>query len=54
MQAQFMLCEQFNRPSLKVTRTLVSRCLQGYRNTATLSYLDTWVRKQDCLHLPYT
>ena len=26
---------------------------QGYGNTASLSYPDTWVRKPDCLHLPY-
>ena len=33
--------------------TLVIRPLQGYGNTASLSYPDTWVRKPDCLHLPY-
>ena len=49
-----MLWEQFIRPSLKAMRTLVIRPLQGYGNTAPLSYLDTWVRKPDCLHLPYT
>ena len=34
-------------------RTLVIRPLQGYENTAPLSYPDTWVRKPDCIHLPY-
>ena len=48
-----MLWEQFIRPSLKAVRTLVIRPLQGYGNTASLSYPDTWVRKPDCLHLPY-
>ena len=27
---------------------------QGYGNTASLSYPDTWVRKPACLHLPYS
>ena len=34
-------------------RTLIIRPLQGYGNTAFLSYPGTWVRKPDCLHLPY-
>ena len=53
MQAHFMLWEQFIGPSLKAMRTLVIRPLQGYGNTASLSYPDTWVRKLDCLYLPY-
>ena len=53
MRAYFMLWEQFIRPSLKAMRTLVNRPLQCYGNTALLSYPDTWVRKPDCLHLPY-
>ena len=52
IRAHFMLWEQFIRPSLKAMRTLVIRPLQGYGNTASLSYPDTWVRKPDCLHLP--
>ena len=35
-------------------RTLVIRPLQGYGNTTSLSYPDTWERKPDCLHLPYS
>ena len=35
-------------------RMLVIRPLQGYGNTASLSYPDDWVRNPDCLHLPYT
>ena len=54
MRAHFVLWEQFIRPSVKAMRTLVIRPLQGYGNTASLSYPDTWVRKPDCLHLPYT
>ena len=54
MRTHFMLWEQFFRPSLKAMRTLVIRPLQGNGNTASLSYPDTWVRKPDCLHLPYT
>ena len=53
MRAHFMLWEQFIRPGLKAVRTLVIRPLQGYGNTASLSCPDTWVRKPDCLHLPY-
>ena len=53
MRAYFTLWEQFIRPSLKTMRTLVIRPFQGYGNTASLSYLDTRVRKPDCLHLPY-
>ena len=53
MRAHFMLWEQFTRPSLKSMRTLLIRPLQGYGNTASLSYADTWVRKPDCLDLPY-
>ena len=53
MQVYFMLCEQFIRPSLKVMRTLVIRPLQGYGDTAPLSYPDPWVRKPDHLHLSY-
>ena len=53
MQAPFMLQEQFIGPSPKAVRTLVIRPLQGYGNTAPLGYPDTWVRKPDCLHLPY-
>ena len=34
-------------------RTLVIRPLQGYGNTASLSYPDTWVKKPDCLHFLY-
>ena len=50
-----MLWEQFIRPSLKTMRTLVIRLLQGYYgNAVPLSYPDTWARKSDCLHLPYT
>ena len=48
-----MLWEQFIRPSLKAMRTLLIRSIQGYGNTASLSYPDTWMRKPDCLHLPY-
>ena len=54
MRAHFMLWEQFIGPSLKAMRTLVIRPLQGLGNTASLSYPDTWVKKPDCLHLPYT
>ena len=54
MRAHFMLWEQFIGPSLKAMRTIVIRPLQGYGNTAPLSYADTWVRKPDCLHLPYS
>ena len=53
MRAHFMLWEQFIGPSLKAVRTVVIRPRQGYGNTAPLSYPDTWVRKPDCLHLPY-
>ena len=53
MQSHFMLWEQLIGPSLKAIRTLVIRALQGYGNTASLSYPDTWVRKPDSLHLPY-
>ena len=53
MRAHFVLWEQFIRPSVKAIRTLVIRPLQGYGNTASLSYPDTWVRKPGCLHLPY-
>ena len=53
MRAHFMLWEQFIGPSLKAMRTLVIRPLQGYGNTVSLSYPDTWVRKPGCLHLPY-
>ena len=49
-----MLWEQFIRPNLKNMRTLVIKPHKGYENTAPLSYPDTWVRKPDCLHLPYT
>ena len=49
-----MLWEQFIRPSLKAMRTPLTRPLQGYGNTASLSYPDTWVRKPDYLHFPYT
>ena len=52
MRAHFTLCEQFIGPSLKAMRTLVIRPLQGYGNTASLSYPDTWMRKPDNLHLP--
>ena len=52
MRAHFMLWEQFIRPGLKAVSTLVIRPLQGYGNTASLSYPATWVRKPDCLHLP--
>ena len=48
-----MLWEQCIPLSLKAMRTLVIRPLQGYGNMAPLSYPDTWVRKPDCLHLPY-
>ena len=54
MRAHFMLWEQFIRPNLKNMRTLVIKPHKGYENTAPLSYPDTWVRKPDCLHLPYT
>ena len=53
MRAYFTLWEHFIRPSLKALRTLVIRRLQGYGNTASLSYPDTRMRKPDCLHLPY-
>ena len=49
-----MLWEQFIGPSLKTMRTLVIRPLQGYGNSASLSYPDTWARKPDCLYLPYS
>ena len=48
-----MLWEHFIGPSLKAMRTLLIRPFQGCGNTASLSYPDTWVRKPDCLHLPY-
>ena len=48
MRAPFMLWKQCIGPSLKAMRTLVIRPFQGYGNTAF-----TWVRKPDCLHLPY-
>ena len=54
MHAHFMLWEQSIGTSLKAMRTLVIRPFQGYGNTASLSYPGTWVRKPDCLHLPYT
>ena len=50
MQAHLILWEQFIRPSLK--RTLLIRPLQGYGNTASLSYLDTSLRKPYCSHFP--
>ena len=53
MPAHFMLWEQFTGPSIKAMRTLFIKPLQGYGNTACLSYPDTWVRKPDCLHLSY-
>ena len=53
MWAHFMLWEPFIGPCLKAMRTLIIRPTQGYRNTASLSYPDTWMRKPDCLHLPY-
>ena len=53
MWARFTLWEQLIRPSLKAMGTLVIRRLQGYGNTASLSYPDTRMRKPDCLHLPY-
>ena len=53
MQVHFMLWEQFIGSSLKAMKTLIIRPLQGYGNTASLSYPDTWVRSSDCLHLPY-
>ena len=53
MRAHFMLWGQFIGPSLKAMRTLVIRPLQGYGNTTSLNHPDTWVRKPDCLHLPY-
>ena len=43
----------YNR-SIKAMRTLHIRPIQGYGNTASLSYSDTWVGKPDCLHLSYT
>ena len=49
-----MLWERFMGPSLKAVRTLPTRPIHSYGNTASLSYPDTWVRKPDCLHLPYT
>ena len=42
------------RSQLKAMRTPVIRPLQGYGNTASLGYPDTWVRKPGCLHLPYS
>ena len=39
--------------SLKAMWTLIIRHLQGYGNTVSLSYPDTWVRKPDCFYLPY-
>ena len=57
MHANLMLEEQFIRPirpSLKAMGTLVIRPLQGYGNTASLSYSDPWVRKPDCLTYPTT
>ena len=54
MLAHFMLWEQIIRPSLKAMRPLVIRPLQGFGNTASLSYPDTWVGKPNCLHLPYS
>ena len=53
MRAHFMLWGQFSGPSLKAMRTLLIRSIQSYGNMASLSYRDTWVRKPDCLHLPY-
>ena len=53
-RAHFTVREHFMRPSPEAMRTLIIRCLQGCGNTASLSYPDTWVRKPDCLHLPYT
>ena len=54
MRAHFMLWERFIGPILKAMRILVIRHLQGYGNTVSLRYPDTWARKPDCLHLPYT
>ena len=53
MQTHFMLCGPFIGPSFKAVRTLFIRPIQGYGKTASLSYPDTWVRKPDCLRLPY-
>ena len=39
--------------SLHVMGTVYQTQSQGYGNSASLSYPDTWVRKSDCLHLPY-
>ena len=52
MRTYFMLREQFIGHSLKAVTRLI-RPLQGYGNTASLSYPDTWVRKPDYLQLPY-
>ena len=48
-----MLWEQFIGLSLKAMRTLVIRTLQGYRDTVSFSYPDTWAGKPNCLHLIY-
>ena len=53
MQPHLMLWEPFIGPSLKAMRALLSRLIQGYGGTTSFSYPDTWVRKPDCLHLPY-
>ena len=53
MRAHFTLWEPFMGPSLRAVRTLVISPLQGYGDTASLSYPDTWVRKPDRLQFPY-
>ena len=53
MRAHFMLWEPFIVPIHKAMSILLLRPIQGYGNTASLSYPDTWVRKPDWLHLPY-
>ena len=54
MQPHVMLWEPFIRPSLKDMSTLIIKPIKGYEETASISYLDTWLWKPDCLCLPYT
>ena len=54
MRAHFMLWEPFIVPIHKAMSILLLRPIQGYGNTASLIYSDTWVGKPDCLHLSYT
>ena len=53
MQAQSRLWEQFFRNSLKAMRKILIRPILKVMETSSLNNPDIWVRKPDCLHLPY-